>query len=132
MSFWNTIRDFLGGYPSAPSKPALRNRAGGMAWINAKIDEGEGSGALVNRVVRTVRIAGEDFWQIDPPQAYVCTALSVNVATGMVGRRGDNMLVTGIRDGALTPIPSIGDGERDESLAWLPPVPTRALQRETP
>jgi hypothetical protein len=132
MSFWNTIRDFLGGYPSAPSKPALRNRAGGLAWINARVDEGDGAVALVNRVVRTVRITGEDFWLIDPPQAYVCTARSVNVATGIVARPGEIVLVDGIRDASLTPIPSIGDDERDESLAWLPPVPTRALQKETP
>jgi hypothetical protein len=86
----------------------------------------------VNRIVRTVRITGEDFWLIDPPQAYVCTARSVNLATGIVARPGEIVLVDGIRDASLTPIPSIGDDVQDESSAWLPPVPARALQKETP
>jgi hypothetical protein len=34
-------------------------------------------------------------------------------------------LLNRIRDCCLTPIPGVRDEDRDESLAWLPPVPTK-------
>lgn len=118
MNLWNRLRDAAG------FGPKLRNKAGGMAWINSKVDEGEGSAALVNRVVKTMRIAHGDFWAIDPPQVYTITSPSRNMISGLRLQPGMRVVSMSIRDECLTPIPGIGDDEQDESLRYLPPVPT--------
>lgn len=111
MKLWHRIRNVFGG------TPALRNKPGGMAFINAKVNEGEGSIALVNRVVRTVRSYDGDFWEIDPPQAFTITKHARNAKSGLSMKPGDVVRSIGIRDEYLTPIK--GDGVTDEEVREL-------------
>lgn len=112
--------------PVPPAGPTLRNKPGGMAWINGVIDSGDGARVLVNRVVVTKRLINGDMWEIDPPQRYVATTFT-RFSNGVLVHAGDTVTAIGMRDMCLTPIREVGDGERDESLAWLPPVPTKSL-----
>jgi hypothetical protein len=126
MGLLNRIRDaFRKPDPPAEGPPPLRNKPGGLAWINSKVDQGDGAAVLVNRIVQTVRLKHSDMWEIEPPQEYTLTSPVFNVHAGRQFYAGDRVLSIGIRDECLTPIPDVGDDARDESLAWLPPVPTK-------
>jgi hypothetical protein len=123
MNLWKTLRErFSPAKPHPEGPPPLRNRPGGLAWINREIDCGEGSAALRNRVVTTTWLKDGDLWAIDPPQAYVLTR-DTNFANGYRAAKGDTVTAIGIRDCCLTPIPGVRDDAQDESARWLPPVP---------
>jgi hypothetical protein len=125
MNLWKTLRErFSPAKPQPEGPPPLRNKPGGLAWINSKVGDGDGSEVLVNRIVQTVRLRHSDMWQIEPPQEYTVTSPVFNVPSGKQFLAGDRVVSIGIRDECLTPIPDVGDDARDESLAWLPPVPT--------
>ena len=114
MSLWDSIRNFF-VKPLPPTPTVLRNKPGGRAWIRG-IEE------LNGRVVITVSSYGRGFWVIDPPQTYVATQHHYGLDGNHVAP-GEHVMTVGISDDCLEPIRDIGDGEKDESTAWLPPVP---------
>lgn len=112
--------------PMAPSAPAvLRNKPGGFAWINSGADEGNGSHVLVNRVVRTVRLAHSNLWLIEPVQIYRIERPTFFLLTGQSASAGQIVFVNGLTDHCLTPIP--GDLVSEEEVAGLfaPTLPLR-------
>lgn len=100
----------------------LRNKAGGLAWINAAIDEGAGTDALIGRVVTTVRANEDGFWVIDPPVLFRATG-PVHTRKGFSAKGGTLLRVLGMHDASLTPLQDPGEEAQDESLRYLPPVP---------
>ncbi len=112
MSLLQKLRDYI-------SPPKLRNKAGGMAWLVGLAKFGEQT--LNGCAVRTVDFDGK-FWRIEPKLPYVLTETVID-GTGNVRYPGAVLLV-GVLDENLEPWKDIGDGDRDESAAWLPPVPT--------
>lgn len=120
INLWNTIRGLF-----RPAPPTLRNKPGGMAWI--KHYDAFGQRALAGRVVTTVRLTEKGFWLIEPPQSFVVTENVKIMDTGQIFLKGDNPTVVAIVDDLLEPIRDVGEGERDESAAWLPPVPSDAV-----
>lgn len=120
MNMWNALREAL---RLSPPPSVLRNKAGGMAFIRFARDECDGSIVLHRRVVRTVS-ESKGFWIIDPPQRFVAR-MAMWTSSGAIAQPGDSVIVEGIHDDLLDPIREIGDDERDGSLLWLPPVPTR-------
>jgi hypothetical protein len=119
----NRIRDAFGGGPK------LRNKPGGLAWINSNVDEGGGTGALVNRVVRTVRLMHGDVWLIDPPQSYIATTHLTFTQSNNCARPGDKVIADGIRDGSLTPMQGDVTHEEVEELHLAPRAPAREKER---
>lgn len=111
MNLLNKASEFFG------FGPKLRNKAGGYAFVNATVDEGCGSGAMVNRVVCTVKLDREDLWFIEPPQEYVVTGNVIFTVTGTEARKGDRVRIVSLRDNCLTPIP--GDLCSDEEVSSL-------------
>jgi hypothetical protein len=122
MSIISRIREAFGG------KPALRNKPGGMAWINHRINDGEGSEVLVNRVVRTVRRTHGDFWEVDPPQVYTITKNAFNKISGLRSKPGDVVKSVSIRDECLTPIQ--GDVTDEEVSNLYAPTHLRSDLRQ--
>lgn len=123
MSLWDKLREHFAPTkvePPADEPPQLRNKAGGMAMIRG-VGTG-GAEVMDGRVVKTLRVLYGDFWEIDPPQRYVCTTWT-RLTGGHLYPPHTSILVVGIRDAALEPLREVGDEERDESAAWLPPVP---------
>lgn len=118
MSLLNKIREVFG------CKPKLRNKAGGMAWINSGVDQGCGEGALIGRIVKTVSVRRGDAWIIEPPQFYIVTHPCTFVANGHKAEAGDKGLAIAITDACLTPIQGdISDEEvRDLYAPKLPEV----------
>lgn len=120
MSLWKRIADHFW-----PAPPRLRNVAGGLAWIK-RFDVESGAGALAGRIVRTVRVVEGDKWVIDPPQDW--RTIAAVLYEGYLLPHGTVCTSVAISDDLLEPIPAVGDEERDESAAWLPPVPTSPLK----
>jgi hypothetical protein len=116
MNLWNKIRDSFHKPPPPPAGLTLRNKPGGMAWIRG-IEE------LRGRIVTTVSADARGFWVIDPPQRFTVSNFAVTLH-GQVVPPGTPAVSVSIVDHCLEPIREVGEGERDESLAWLPPVPT--------
>lgn len=127
MNLWSNLLRIFDGEPAAPR---LRNKPGGLAYINSRIDEGDGAHVLVNQVVRTVRLSGTDFWVVDPAPAYLCLKNALNTNSGQVYRAGDRIRVFSIKDESLTPIRGIGDHERSQELEWQPTVPASTYDAE--
>lgn len=123
MSLWNGIRDIFRPAPPPPPPPKLRNKPGGLAWIRI-VDRGDGAFALNRRVVQTVRAdpVSPGFWVIDPPQKFQAQVFMLSMSGGLIPP-GAVVDVMGMHDDLLEPIRDVGDEERDESAAWLPPVP---------
>ena len=113
--------------------PPLRNKPGGMAWIKQMGDlEPVGGNALVGRVVQTVKFNGNN-WDIAPEQWFpAAVAFTMkNHGKQYHFELGEQVGVTGLADSFLIPIGEPGYDERDESLAYLPPVPTITKATET-
>lgn len=55
MGLLNRIRDAFRKPEPPPAAPTIRNKPGGMAWINPQIDSGDGSSVLVGHIVTTTR-----------------------------------------------------------------------------
>lgn len=109
--------------------PKLRNRCNGMAWVKG-VSSSVGAEQLNGRAVKTVRIDRESgLWVIDPPQSFICTRSCLFGLAQSPIVRGRVVTVACIADDLLEPWREIGDGEKDESAEWLPPVPT---QRKEP
>ena len=119
MNVWKKLKDHF-SKPAPPAGPTMRNRPGGLAWV-------KGIPELDGRVVTTVRIHSSDFWTIDPPQVYTSQYHRTGI-NGVKASPGDTVTTIGIVDRCLEPIRDIGDHERDESAAWLPPVPAPRVE----
>jgi hypothetical protein len=122
MSLRSIIGRFIGNKSST-----LRNKPGGMAWINSAIDDGCGSAQLLNRVVRTVRLKPSGMWEIEPIQSYRATRpVRFTSVSDRVYLTGDLIHVDGIADIGLTPIP--GDLCTDEEVRdlYAPKIPEAA------
>lgn len=91
------------GRNDPPSPPALRNKAGGMAWIKP-YGELYGATAIAGQAVRTVRLVSEDQWEVEPRPSYVVGPFSVDCASsGVIGRPGDTAIVCALADHLLEP-----------------------------
>lgn len=117
MNLYDRLRSFFQGQPTS----TLRNKPGGLAWIK---DRGELHGTY-GRIVTTVCLSRPGHWLIDPPQEAVARTF-LRTTEGRPVLPGDRVLVTAVADAYLEPIRDVGDGEKDESARWLPPVPTDA------
>lgn len=108
----------------APPGPGLRNRSEGLAWIKT-YDSKSGADVLAGHVVRTVSLLHGNHWLIDPPQRFMVMGLACRCArTGRIAYPGTEVVVISMADDRLEPILDVGDDARDESLQYLPPVPT--------
>lgn len=106
-----------------PAGPVLRNKPGGMAWVKAFGHE-HGADAMAGSAVRTIALLHDNYWAIEPPLHYVVGPMAVAcTASGVTAMPGQIVRVIAIADECLEPWRDIGDGERDESERWLPPVP---------
>ncbi len=120
MSLLSRIRDALRPSNNTP----LRNKPGGMAWVRG-IATDFGAEQMNGQVVKTVRYDTGGFWEIEPELTFVCTAdISSIRHRGLVRSAGSALTMAGLEDEFLEPIKDVGDGEKDESTRWLPPVPT--------
>jgi hypothetical protein len=104
------------------SAPKLRNKPQGMAWIKG-MSERDGDGALNGRAVKTVRLNEHGMWQIEPAQSYIVTNYCTFLPTGYTAWPGEVVTIIGIPDEHLEPWRESGLDAKDESAAWLPPVP---------
>jgi hypothetical protein len=104
---------------------ALRNRAGGLAWIKP-FGQAHGADLLAGRIVTTVAVLpGGKIWLIEPHQRYVVVGCGVhcNLPGGITALPGDRVTVLALADELLEPIREVGDGAADESWRYLPKVP---------
>ena len=122
MSLLGRIRAALRREPP-PSAPVLRNRVGGMAWIQVKDDMGTGADAMTGRAVKTVAVNAHGLWTIDPVQTYVA-AKTHRLHNAAVIYKGQTAIISGIADSAL--IPWKEDGVSDSEVRDLyQPKPER-------
>lgn len=119
MSLINRIRDFF----STAAPPTLRNKPGGMAWIKP-FGQDMGAGVLAGRIVQTVRLNETGALEIKPAQQVRCTSPTYFAAQKIYAIPGDRINFVGLNDDVLEPIGNPGHTEQDESLRYLPPVPT--------
>lgn len=125
MSLFDRIREFF-----VPGS-SLRNRPGGVAYINNRIVGMPGSGIemLVGCYVVTRRVVHGDFWEIEPPQKMLALK-NYRDATGRLCYAGDVGLVVNIGDYALTPIPDAKLSKREVQRLYEPgPVKVAARER---
>lgn len=111
MSLLHKLREFFGGR-------ALRNKPGGLAMI-----VGERGDELNGRIVRTMRNYDGDMWEIEPSQRYVTTRAVRFMRQREDVPQGSLVEIIGISDDQLQPLRDPPHDARDESLAYLPPVP---------
>jgi hypothetical protein len=115
MRLLTILKRLLGG---------LRNRPGGMAYINSSVSRSGAGADLVGRFVITRRVSDGDCWEIDPPQQYVARTDALDA--------GGNFMCAGclytcvtVRDRALTPIPDAKLSHKDVARLYEPaPAPT--------
>lgn len=120
MSLFSRIRDYF--RPAEPTHPtALRNKPGGMAYIKSG-GECPGAEVLVGRFVTTVRLTDSGLWEISPVLTFRLTG-DYRSSDGKIRKAGALVDALAICDSLLEPLRNPGNEERDESLAWLPPVP---------
>jgi hypothetical protein len=122
MNLWKKLKDRLGGQ-------CLRNKPGGMAWVCAR--EKGGVETLYGQVVKTISADERGQWLMEPKLVFVTTCPVRFVSTGNHYPAGTTIYLERLHDDSLEPIREVGDGERDESQAWLPPVPTKKLEEVT-
>jgi len=120
MSLFDRIRNALRG----ESGPRLRNKPGGLAMIKVPGDR-SGAEQLTGCIVKTVRVNEYGTgWLIDPPQQFTATRDIVSFRPIHTYPKGQTVTMGGLEDEYLEPLREVGDDERDESTAWLPPVET--------
>jgi hypothetical protein len=128
MNLWtNIVGIFRRGLFTAPPPSTMRNKPGGLARVKLAFDEGDGSYAIQGQFVKTVRLDRDSFWVIDPPLEFIVRAYALT-SDRRIAKPGAAAIVESMHDDLLEPIREIGDDERDESAAWLPPVPLEAQQ----
>ncbi len=120
MNPFHLLRDWF-----SPGRK-LRNKPGGLAFIRLPQDCDYGVEALNGRIVQTLRVLDSGRWEIEPHQPHVMTSAVVFVGDSRINWPGDQMVVIGVPDECLIPIENPGDEAADESVRWLPPVPTSA------
>jgi hypothetical protein len=94
-----------------------------MAWIKPFCQD-MGAGVLAGRIVKTVRLNEHGSWDIEPVQRIICTAFVYFPTAKCYASPGDVITYEGLNDESLEPIGTPGHTEKDESLRYLPPVPT--------
>jgi hypothetical protein len=128
MTLRKLISDFFGasnGSGYADSRPPLRNKPNGLAFINSNADEGGGTGALVGRYVTTRRVIQGDMWEIDPPQMYAATGNLLFHGVLFVPA-GSMVTCAGVRDNCLTPVPGLKlNAQEIAELYEAPPAPAK-------
>jgi hypothetical protein len=107
--------DWLRGKAAAP---ALRNKAGGMAWV---LSAGMHSGAesLAGSAVKTVALQPNGMWRIEPLLGYVATGPQ-SFANGAVFQPGDVVVIGAIADSALEPWKDTGLTESEVRELFAP------------
>jgi hypothetical protein len=115
MSLIDRIKSALG------FKPALRNKAGGMAWVRG-IPAGCGAEQLNNRAVKTVLVQETGLWEIDPPQDFKVTRACLFGLGQVLVFEGQVVTVSAIHDDLLEPWRDMDWNAKDESHRYLPPV----------
>jgi hypothetical protein len=124
MNVWNKLRSLF-IKPQPPSK--LRNKAGGMAWIKASIDQQDGAIAIAGSAVRTVGLDKCGMWLIEPQVSYVATANVHFVVQDKRVRKGDVVTVMSIADDCLEPWREDDNTQESEERSFQPPVPKREI-----
>jgi hypothetical protein len=124
MNIFRAILDFLGGSKSEP--PTLRNRPGGMAMIQGF--DSHGFDVLNGRIVTTVRLNGDGFWDIDPPQDLIVTAdVTLHPARVFIPA-GNICRGTGLPDHNLRPLPGLPLSEAEVRELYAPHEPRKAVE----
>lgn len=121
MSLFDRIRDAF--------RPALRNRAGGTAWILG-IPSGVGAEDLNGRAVKTVRVLSDGMWEIDPPQGFVATRNCLFGRDQVLVLAGEAVIVRAVGDQLLEPWRDMDWTVKDESARWLPATPKQIKETE--
>lgn len=125
------IKEFFGGTvppkQEPPTPPALRNKPGGRARM-VRMHEAHAAG-LDGCIVITVKVNERGLWVIAPPLEYTPTQ-TFKDAAGRTIQAGQQHLLIGLHDLHLIPLKDPGEHERDESLAWLPPVPKQPVEEK--
>jgi hypothetical protein len=106
----------------------LKNKAGGMAWIKGMDDNVPGASALNGRAVKTVKVAADGKWLIEPLQQF--TAADNFRWNGAVYLAGATVTVLAIVDECLEPWKpdAIDEEEVSELFAPAPQLTNKEVQ----
>jgi hypothetical protein len=105
--------------------PKLRNKPGGMAWINGIPDTGTGEAATNCSAVRTVRLTNSGHWEIDPPIEFRVRGLCRGFQ-GHIYSPGELVRTVAVLDEFLEPWKE--DGVTDSEVRDLyAPAPEKVL-----
>lgn len=119
----NLIDRIKSAFGSKPAVPTLRNKPGGMAWVNFGKDS-TGLDDLQGRFVCTRRLAEGMKWELDPPQDFVASA---NYRWGSKAvLTGDRVTATAIHDSYLVPIPAQPISDSEVRELYAPKLPEAA------
>lgn len=110
MNLFDKLRSLLPGRK-------YRNKPGGLAWIKGMQQFPE----LNGRIVTTLTVDGDGHWHIEPTQVVHRLWLVFTVTSSIYA----------IDDELLEPLKDPPHDARDESLAYLPPVPAYDAPRPT-
>jgi hypothetical protein len=104
-------------------KPSLRNKPGGMAWVQS---DGLHSGAerLRNAAVKTLSVRENGMWRIEPPLGYIATHPQ-RFADGTLYAPGDVIVIGAIHDSALEPWKDTGLTESEVRDLYAPNLTTK-------
>jgi hypothetical protein len=120
MNIWTKLRALF-------IKDRLRNKRGGMAWIKASIDVGDGAIAIAGSAVKTVALDENGMWLIDPQVSYVATANVRFLKSGQSFRKGDVVTILSIVDDCLEPWRDDDMTKESEERSFQPPAPKREI-----
>jgi hypothetical protein len=119
MSLLDKLRGALG------FGPKLRNKPGGMAWING-LATSCGAEELNNRAVKTVRVDESGLWEIEPTQRFVATHDFRFKESRSFVKRGSVVFIHAIGDEHLEPWRDTGL-TTDEVRDLYAPAPEKVL-----
>jgi hypothetical protein len=115
MSIFDRIKSALG------LGAKFRNKPQGMAWVRGIKPSNGGAETLNGRAVKTVRIDAETgLWQIDPPQAFICTADGLFGLSQRPVFKGQPVCVTEISDDLLEPWKEDGGSDKEVRELYSP------------
>lgn len=124
MNLLDKIKSVFRREPEAPSTLALRNRAGGMAWV---LTNGLHSGAetLAGSAVKTVSVSAEGMWVIEPLLAYRATC-NQRFPDGHLYVTGEYIVIAAVHDRALLPWKEDGVSDSEVRELYAPKLPEAA------
>jgi hypothetical protein len=113
------MKRFTDWFRRKPAAPALRNTAGGMAWICGLDDVADAAGCEVlnGRAVRTLQYR-DGKWAIDPPQRF--TVRRAFTYQGWTYPPGAAIKVIAIQDANLEPWKDTGITESEVCELFAP------------